>query len=79
MTRYLVVAHKTLVGPHLLDLVEEKVRSGPCDFHLVVPAVHPSGHPWTEGEITATAEALGQPGLGASARSARRSPARPAT
>ena len=63
MTRYLVVAHKTLVGPHLLDLVEEKVRSGPCDFHLVVPAVHPSGHPWTEGEITATAEARLAEGL----------------
>ena len=57
MTRYLVVAHKTLVGPHLLDLVEERVRSEPCDFHLVVPAVHPSGHPWTEGEVHAAAAA----------------------
>lgn len=63
MTRYLVVAHKTLVGPDLLELVEERMRSEPCDFHLVVPAVHPSGHPWTEGEITAAAEARLAEGL----------------
>jgi GABA permease len=63
MTRYLVVAHKTLVGPDLLALVEDTVRSGPCEFHLVVPAVHPSGHPWTEGEVQAAAEARLAEGL----------------
>ena len=63
MARYLVVAHKTLVGPHLLDLVEERVRSEPCDFHLVVPAVHPSGHAWTEGEVEAAAAARLAEGL----------------
>ena len=63
MTRYLVVAHKTLVGPDLLDLVAERARSEPCDFHLVVPAVHPSGHAWSDGEVEAAAEARLAEGL----------------
>ena len=53
MRRYLIVAHKTLIGEHLLDHVKQCMADGPCQFHLVVPVVHPAGHAWTEGEAQA--------------------------
>ena len=55
MGTYMVVAHRTLVGPHLLDHVRELVRNEPDSrFHLVVPVRHPRGA-WTDGELQATA------------------------
>lgn len=54
MTRYLVVANKTLGAEHLMERVRECVASGPCTFHIVVPAAHPMGS-WTEGAVRAVA------------------------
>lgn len=51
MAHYLVVAHRTLVGPHLLGEVIARTEAGPCDFHLVVPVEHPTDHPWSQGEV----------------------------
>lgn len=53
MRRYLIVAHKTLIGEHVLDHVKKCMAEGPCQFHLVVPATIPSGHLWTDGEVRA--------------------------
>ncbi len=53
MRRYLIVAHKTLIGEHLLHHVKQCMAEGPCQFHLVVPVTHPAGHAWTEGEAQA--------------------------
>jgi hypothetical protein len=56
MRRYLVVANQTLGGQPLADQVGELMSSGPCQFHLVVPATHPRHHlTWTEGGATAVA------------------------
>lgn len=51
MARYLVVAHRTLIGDHLLSEVRRRMDSGRCRFHLLVPVRHPSDHPWSEGEV----------------------------
>lgn len=56
MRRYLVVAHRTLGGPHLLEHLEARRAEGPCRFHLLVPIEHPR-HAWTDGGVTADAEA----------------------
>jgi GABA permease len=55
MRRYLVVANRTLGGEHLLDAVRQRMADGPCSFHIVVPASHPSSA-WTEGEVVAMAQ-----------------------
>jgi hypothetical protein len=55
--RYLVVANQTLAGPHLADMVRERLAVGSCTFHVVVPATAPADHAvWTEGEAVALAE-----------------------
>lgn len=46
MRRYLVVANQTLLGEPLLGRVRECLASGPCEFHLVVPATHAPGYAW---------------------------------
>ncbi|MGH9243383.1 MAG: hypothetical protein ACRD29_03510 [Acidimicrobiales bacterium] len=51
MRRYLVVAHRTVGGQHLLDEVKRRLADGPCEFHLLVPAHHPLDHNWTEHEV----------------------------
>ena len=63
MRRYLVVAHRTLGGEHLIDHVRSLRQEGPCRFLLLVPVEHPSGHPWTEGEVKAAAARKLQEGL----------------
>ena len=68
MQTYLVVAHRTLVGQHLLDHVRsisEAAGSGGCRFYLVVPVRHPRDHAWTDGEVEATARARLDEGLAA--------------
>ncbi len=58
MRRFLVVAHKTLGGAHLLDHLHHLREDDPyCNFHLVVPEYHPLGHTWTDGEVKAQAQA----------------------
>lgn len=51
MRRYLVVANQTLGGSHLVEVVRTRLRSGPCLFHILVPAspVHERAT-WVEGE-----------------------------
>ena len=57
MPTYLIVANQTLGGAELVDHVRERLASGPCSFHLVVPATPPKEHlTWTEGEAHAIAE-----------------------
>jgi len=43
MRRYLIVANQTLLGDPLLGRITECMASGPCQFHLVVPATHAPG------------------------------------
>lgn len=57
MRRYLVVAHKTMGGAHLMEHLHALRERDPyCRFHLVVPEQHPHDHPWSEGEVRATAQ-----------------------
>lgn len=81
MSTYLVVAHRTLVGQHLLDHVRslsdgagtadtggsaQGTESGtPIRFHLVVPVTHPRDHAWTEGEVEGAARRRLDEGLAA--------------
>lgn len=54
MTRYLVVANKTLGAEHLMAQVRACMADGPCSFHIVVPLAHPMGS-WTEGQARVAA------------------------
>ena len=51
MRRYLIVAHRTLAGEHLIDKVKECRSAGESEFHLVVPVQHPRDHPWSDGQV----------------------------
>ena len=62
MQTYLVVAHRTLVGQHLLDhvrTISDAAGPGQSRFYLVVPVRHPRDHAWTDGEVEATARLAG--------------------
>lgn len=63
MHRYLVVAHRTLGGDHLLEHIRALRSAGPCRFHLLVPVHHPSDHVWSEEEVHAEAGRRLQAGL----------------
>jgi hypothetical protein len=73
MRRYLVVAHKTLGGEHLIEHLRARRAEHNCQFHLVVPVVHPTDHAWTDGEVEGEAqerldeilELLAEMGIGA--------------
>jgi hypothetical protein len=62
MREYLVVAHRTLIGPQVLEYVRACRDQGPSRFHIVVPVEHPIGA-WTEGEIEAAARVRLDEGL----------------
>ncbi len=62
MPRYLIVAHHTLGGPHLMEHVRSLRAAGPCRFHLLVPVEHPMGS-WSDEEVAATAKRTLQDGL----------------
>ena len=55
MRRILVVAHKTLCGPQLLEEVGHRMKGGDCEVHLVVPMSHPLGA-FSEASCHADAE-----------------------
>jgi hypothetical protein len=63
MRRYLIVAHKTLGGEHLIEHVQTLREEGPCRFLLLVPVVHPPDHSWSDGEVAANARRRLQEGL----------------
>lgn len=65
MRTYLVVAHRTLVGPALLEHVTSLGPPDECRLHLVVPVRHPNDHAWTDGEVEAVARARLKEGLAA--------------
>lgn len=57
MKDYLVVANQTLGGAHLFEELRRRVDSGPCRFHVVVPAnVNPDT--WTHSLEQAQAVAV---------------------
>lgn len=59
MRRYLVVAHKTLGGPHLLDEVHRLREEDPyCTFHLIVPEHHPNLRAWDDHAVQMAARAV---------------------
>ena len=52
MRRYLVVAHRTLGGAHLLEELHRRREDDPyCTFHLIVPEYHPTNKTWNEHEV----------------------------
>lgn len=58
MRRYLVVAHKTLGGEHLLDELHRRREDDPyCTFHLIVPEHHPNLRGWGEHDVRMAAQA----------------------
>lgn len=57
MRRYLIVANRTLTGPHVIAEVVKREAEGPCRFHLMVPAVPTHSSFWTEGEALVSARA----------------------
>lgn len=65
MSTYLVVAHRTLVGDHLLDHVRTLCAAGDCTFHLVVPVTHPRDHAWSDGEVEGLARERLEAGVAA--------------
>lgn len=62
MPRYLVVANRTLLGDHLMDLLRQRAEGGDAHFHLVVPAGPIPGF-FTHGEAQAAADVRLQEGL----------------
>ena len=56
MRTYLVLAHRTLIGQHLLDHVASLCQAEHCRFYLVVPVTHPRDHAWSDGEVEAAAQ-----------------------
>lgn len=62
MPRYLIIAHRTMGGPHLTEHVRRLREAGPCRFHLLVPVEHPMGA-WTDGMVKAAARKALQEGL----------------
>jgi GABA permease len=65
MRTYLVVAHRTLVGDHLIDHARQLAGEEDTRFHLVVPVHHPHDHGWSEGEIEAAGRKRLDEGLAA--------------
>ena len=57
MPRYLVVAHRTLGSPELLDALLERSAGGPSTFHLLVPEYHGDlGLTYTDARSRAVAQ-----------------------
>jgi GABA permease len=54
MRTFMVVAHRTLIGRHLLEHAESLAAVEPTRFYLVVPVRIPD-HLWTEGAVQSLA------------------------
>jgi hypothetical protein len=65
MRTYVVVAHRTLVGPTLIDHVRTLGAPDEVRLHLVVPVRHPADRAWTDGEVEAVARGRLDEGLAA--------------
>jgi hypothetical protein len=56
MRRYLVVAHRTLGGPHLIEELRRRREDDPyCTFHLIVPEYHPTNRTWNDHDVQVAA------------------------
>lgn len=56
MRRYIVVAHRTLGGQHLIDELVRRRKADPfCTFHLIVPEYHPTKTGWDDVIVHAEA------------------------
>ena len=54
MRRYVVVAHRTLGGEHLIDeLCRRRAADPSCTFHLIVPEYHASKTGWDDAVVHA--------------------------
>jgi hypothetical protein len=52
MRRYLVVAHRTLGGAHLIEELHRRREDDPyCAFHLIVPEYHPLTRGWSDYDV----------------------------
>jgi GABA permease len=59
MRRYLVVAHQTMGGDHLIAELHRLREADPyCTFHLVVPEHHPKLRGWAEHDVMMAARAV---------------------
>ena len=57
MRRYIVVAHRTLGGPHLLEELVRRREADPfCTFHLIVPEHHANKTGWDDVAVRAEAQ-----------------------
>jgi GABA permease len=57
MRRYLVVANQTLYSEVLLAELRARVKEGPSQFFVLVPATRPAdGMVWTEGQVKKVTE-----------------------
>lgn len=57
MRRYLVVAHRTMGGPHLLEELQRRRAEDPyCTFHLIVPVHHPARGTWSDHDVQVAAK-----------------------
>ncbi len=57
MRSYLVVGNQTLDSPELAEAIRERTASGPCRFHIVVPATPVQrGLTWDEDEARIAAQ-----------------------
>ena len=63
MRRYLVVAHRTLGGQHLIDEVRQRAAASPSHFHLLVPGQQPHDHSFTDHEVERQAQQVLDAGL----------------
>jgi hypothetical protein len=62
--RILVIAHRTLGGPHLLDEVRQRIVAGDCAVHLLVPQYHPTKMAtYTDSQIHAMAQRVLEDGM----------------
>jgi hypothetical protein len=62
MSRFLIVAHKTLGGEALRDELARRREAGEVKVHLVVPVDHPM-RGWSDGQLDTAAQAVLQAGL----------------
>lgn len=59
MRTYLVVAHRTMGGDHLIAELHRLREHDPyCTFHLVVPEHHPAMRGWAEHDVRMAAKAV---------------------
>jgi len=62
MSRYLIVAHKTLGGAALREDLARRQEAGEVKVHLLVPVDHPM-RGWSDGQLETAAQAVLQAGL----------------